>query len=183
MKRTLLVFAISLVSIMSQAQTLDTASVGSFGAALNTSFNGELYTFQVTPTLMYNKGKNQFGLGVGFNPIDRIDQTIVSGELSYKHFPNGSNNKFNLYLMTRLSLMYNKRNTYYPATYNFLLLDGGYGLQVKLFEGAYLGTNISLGTFSFNKKSENPYEGFRSMKLWDEIGLVLSSQFHLSYQF
>jgi len=183
MKQNLLLLLITLAPFLCLSQTKDTTSVSRFGLSVVTSFNGELYALQVAPSLSYSCGKNQFQIGVGVNPFDRVDQTLLSGELSHKYFPNGTKNKFNLYLITRLSLVHNKRNTYYPANYNYLFLYGGYGFQIRLFEGAYMGTNMSLGTFTFNKNSDNPYEGFTSKALLDKIGVCLSTQFHLSYRF
>lgn len=101
--------------------------------------------------------------------------------MNYKYFPNGLAQKFNLYFVTQLSIIHNQRNTYYPATYNYLFVNTGYGFQIKLFEGAYLGTNVKIGTFTYNKTSENPYEGFHSTDFFDETGFILDFQLHLSY--
>lgn len=174
---------ILLIPFVHHAQTSDAENIDKWGIVLNTGFNGELYAFQVTPSLAYLKGNSQFELGLGFNPFDRADQTLLSGDMNYKYFPNGLAKKFNLYFITQLSIIHNQRNTYYPATYNYLFLNAGYGFQINLFKDAYLGTNVKIGTFTYNKSSTNPYEGFHSIGFFDETGFNLDFQLHLNYFF
>lgn len=181
MIRYLLIIQILLFPVVLQAQSSDVENSGESGFSLSTGFNGELYAFQVTPSLAYLKGNSQFELGLGFNPFDRADQTLLSGNINYKYFPNGMGRKFNLYFITQLSIIQNQRNTYYRATYNYLFLNAGYGFQINLFKDAYLGTNVKIGTFTYNKSSENPYEGFHSTDFFDETGFNLDLQLHLSY--
>ncbi|MEZ4951439.1 MAG: hypothetical protein R2784_18940 [Saprospiraceae bacterium] len=99
-------------------------------------------------------------MGFGFNLSDRKFQKLVSSELNYKYFPNGTDKKFNLYLIARFSYIHSARDTYYPTNYNYLFLNGGYGIEIKAFKGAYIGTNISTGIFTYSKKSDIPYEVF-----------------------
>jgi len=183
MIRSILIIQILLFPIVLQAQQKDVANTDKLGFSLNTGFNGELGAFQATPSLAYLKGNSQFELGVGFNPFDRADQTLLNGDINYKYFPNGIDRKFNLYFITQLSIIHNQRNTYYRATYNYLFLNAGYGFQIKLFDGGYLGTNVKMGTFTFNKSSTNPYEGFRSTDFFDKTGFNLDFQMHLNYFF
>jgi hypothetical protein len=183
MIRSILIIQILLFPVVLQAQKTDTENTGELGFSLNTAFNDELYTFLATPSLAYLKGSSQFELGMGFNPFDRADQTLLSGDINYKYFPNGIDRKFNLYFVSQLAIIHNQRNTYYPATYNYLFLNAGYGFQIKLFDGAYLGTNVKMGTFTYNKSSINPYEGFQSTGFFDETGFNLDFQLHLNYFF
>lgn len=183
MIRSILIIQILLFPVVLQAQIRDVANSGKLGASLNTCFIGELGAVQTTPGLAYLKGHNQFELGMGFNPLDRADQTLLSGDINYKYFPNGMERKFNLYFVAQLAIIHNQRNTYYPATYNYLFLNAGYGFQIKLFESAYLGTNVKIGTFTYNKSSENPYEGFHSTDFFDKTGANLEFQLHLNYYF
>lgn len=183
MKHYLFIFLFNLIPFWNQAQTTDKSATRKLGFVLNTGYNGELRAFQANPSLVYVKRNSQFELGVGFNPFDRADQTLLSGDINHKYFPNGMDHKFNFYFITQLSVIHNERNTYYPATYNYLFLNLGYGFQIKIFEDAYLGTNVKIGTFTYNKSSENPYEGFNSTGFFDEVGLNLDFQLHLSYLF
>ncbi len=183
MRNYLIILFINLIPLLSQAQANDEEDSRKLGFVINTGFNGELYALQVAPSVFYGNEKSQFEFGIGFNPINRVEETFLSGEINHKYFPNGTNRKYNLYFITRLSFVHNERNTYYPATYNYLFLYGGYGFQIKLFEGAYLGTNISMGAFSFNKNSQNPYEGFSKSAFFDEIGMGLETQLHIGYRF
>ena len=183
MIRYLLILQILLYPLVLQAQTSDVENGSPWGIGLNTGFNGELGTFLATPSLSYLTGNNQFELSLGFNPLDRVDQTILSGDINYKYYPNGMEQKFNLYFVSQLSMIHNQRSNYYPATYNYLFLNAGYGFAIKLFDSGYLGTNIKMGTFTFNKSSTNPYEGFQSIDFFDETGFNLDVQLHLNYYF
>ena len=183
MIRSILIIQILLFPVMLQAQKSVAKNTSKLGFSFNNVLNGELSTLLTTPSLAYLKGNSQFELGLGFNPFDRTDQTLLSGEINYKYFPNGVAEKFNLYFISQLAIFHNQRNTYYPATYNYLFLNAGYGFQIKLFDNAYLGTNVKAGTFTFNKSSTNPYEGFQSTSFFDETGLNLDFQLHLNYYF
>ena len=181
MKRYLFITMIGLIPFFSQAQSGD--SKGRLGFTLNSSLNGELYPIRIVPSLTYLKGKSQFELGIGIHPFIRKDQRLVSGEFNYKFFPNGAGKKFTMYLITRLSYVHNPRDTYYPTTYNYLFLNAGYGFELGLFKGAFIGTNVSAGTFTYGKNSEVPYASFASKKLFDSFGYNLAFQFNIGYRF
>ena len=181
MKYYIFLTLISLIPFVTNAQSSD--STGSFGFTLNSSMNGELYPIRIVPSVTYIKGKNQLELGVGFNLSDRKFQKLVSSELNYKYFPNGTENKFNMYLIARLSYINSARDTYYPTNYNYLFLNGGYGIEIKAYKGAYIGTNINTGVFTYSKKSDIPYEAFASQKLFDTFRFNLAVQFNVGYRF
>lgn len=172
---------ISLIPYVAKAQSNDVK--GSFGFALNSSLNGELYPVRIVPSLTYIKGKNLLELGFGFNPFFRNNQKLISGELNYKHFPNGTGNKFNMYLITRFSYINSARDTFYPSNYDYLFLNGGYGFEIKVFRGVYIGTNISTGIFTHSKKSNIPHEAFAGQKLFDTFEFNLAFQFNVGYRF
>ena len=172
---------ISLIHFVANAQSGD--SKGSFGFALNSSINGDVYPIRIVPSLVYIKGKNQLELGFGFNPFIRKSQKLLSSEFNYKYFPNGTENKFNIYLIARFSYINSARNTYYPTNYNYLFLNGGYGIEIKASKKVYIGTNISTGIFTYGKKSDIPYEAFASQKLFDTFRFNLAFQFNVAYRF
>ncbi len=138
MKYFIILTLISLIPFVTNAQLDD--SKGRFGIALNSSVNGELYPVRIVPSLTYSKGKSQFELGLGFNPFLRKSQKLLSSEFNYKYFPNGTDKKFNTYLIARFSYMNSARDTYYPTHYNYLFLNGGYGLEIKAYKGLYIDT-------------------------------------------
>ncbi|MEZ4804390.1 MAG: hypothetical protein R2852_02605 [Bacteroidia bacterium] len=181
MKNYIFLTLVSLIPFVANAQSSD--STGSFGFALNSSVNGEFYPIRIVPSLTYIKGKNQLELGVGFNLTDREFQKIISSELNYKHFPNGTENKFNMYLLTRFSYINSVLEKPTTTNYNYLFLNGGYGIEIKAFKGAYIGTNISSGIFTYSKKSDIPYEAFASQKLFDTYRFNLAFQFNVGYRF
>ncbi len=181
MKQFLNIMLISLIPFFSYAQNSD--STGRFGFKINSSVNGEIYPIRIVPSITYLKGKSQFELGLGIHPFIRKDQKIKSVELNYKYYPNSTSTKFTLYFITQLSYVHNKKNTYYPTSYSYLFLNGGYGLEIKLFKKAYLGTNVSAGTFTYKKDSKNPYDTNAPKELFKEFGFDLAFQFIIGYRF
>jgi len=181
MKYYIFLSLISLIPFVANAQSND--SKGSFGFALNSSINGELYPIRIVPSLTYIKGKNQLELGFGFNPFTRKSQKLLSSEFNYKYFPNGTENKFNMYLIARFSYINSARDIYYPTNYKYLFLNGGYGIEIKAYKRVYIGTNISTGIFTYSKKSDIPYEAFASQKLFDTFRFNLAFQFNVGYRF
>lgn len=181
MKNYIFLLLISLIPFAINAQSND--SKGSFGFALNSSINGELYPIRIVPSLTYMKGKNQLELGFGFNPLIRKSQKLLSSEFNYIYFPNGTENKFNMYFIARFSYINSNRDTYYQTNFNYLFLNGGYGIEIKAYKSVYIGTNISIGTFTYSKKSDIPYETFTSQKLFDTFGSNLALQFNVGYRF
>ena len=181
MKHYLFLFIFGLTSLIGTAQT--DASKGQFGFAINSSLNGEVYPLRLVPSITYLKNNSQWELGFGLHPFIRKDQNIYSGELNYKYFPNGTDKKFNMYLIANLSYIHNPRKTFFPTTYNYLFLNGGYGFQLVPFKNAYMGTNMSIGTFTYNKRSEIPYTEFSEKNFFDEFGFNLAFQFNIGYRF
>lgn len=181
MKHFLLLSFIILVPLLSQGQ--EKSSEGNFGFAINSGMNGEIYPIRLVPSITYQKDKSQWELGAGLHPYIYKDQRILSLELNYKYFPNGSSNKFNMYLLSHFSYLNKKLETYFPTALNYLFLNGGYGFQINVLKGAYIGTNMNLGVFTHQKNSEIPSESFSSNALFREFGLNLAFQFNMGYRF
>jgi len=156
---------------------------GRLGIALNSSINGEVYPMRLVPTATFLVKKSQLEAGVGLHPFIRKDQRVLSGELNYKYFPNGLDNALNLYVIGRFSYVNNARETHYPTTYHYLFLNGGYGLMLRGNGKMYLGTNVTTGPFTYARRSENPYQGFESDRLFDKTGFNLAFQFNVGYGF
>ncbi|MEQ9375543.1 MAG: hypothetical protein RIG68_10205 [Imperialibacter sp.] len=182
-KHFFIILLASLIPYLSSAQKIDSPG-NSWGFALNSSYNTEINTVGLVPGASFYKEKSQFELGVGFYPFVVKNQRVVSGNFNYKYFPNGAGNKFNLFLIISGAYVNQLRKTYYPATYQYLFLGGGYGMQISLFKGVYLGTNINLGTFTHSKRTENPYKNYLgTQKLFDEFGMNLAFQANVGYRF
>ena len=183
MKYHILLILISLIPYIGSAQKSDSTR-NSYGFALSSGFNTEVNAIRFVPSASTHRGKSQFELGVGFYPFVLQDQRIVSGEFNYKYFSNGTDNKFNLFLIVSCAYVNQFRKTYYPATYQYLFLSGGYGMQIRLFKGAYLGTSINLGTFTNSKRTENPYKNYiGTQDLFDMFGMNLDFQVNAGYRF
>ncbi len=180
--RKIAVMLACLLPVTSQAAEPD-EDTGRFGVALNTSINGEVYPMRLVPTVSYSVGKTQLEAGIGLHPFIRKDQRVLSGEFNYKYFPNGMDNKVSLYVIGRASYVNNARETFYPTTYHYLFLNGGYGLNLSGSGKAYVGTNVTAGAYSFARRSANPYAGFEEDGFMDKVGLNLAFQFNLGYRF
>jgi hypothetical protein len=181
MKYFLITLIIILLPFIINAQSSD--ALGRFGITINSSLNGELDPVRIVPSVVYAKGNNQFELGVGFNPGGRESQKLLSSELNYKYYPNGNSHKFNMYLLTHISYVNRKQDSYYPAVYNYFYANAGYGFEIKAIGNLFMGTNVSLGTYTFRKESENPNTAFARKKMFDEFSLNLAFQFNLGYRF
>jgi hypothetical protein len=175
---------ISIIAFLPLAITAQSAESGRrLGANINSSINGELYAFMLTPCFTYTKGKSQLEFGVGLNLNNRLEQSLWSSELNYKFYPNGMGNKFNLYFLTQFAFLNRTQHSYYPANYNYLFVNGGYGLEIKVHNKIYLGSHISVGAFSYGKTSENPHLDFSKNNMFDEIGINLTFQINVGYRF
>lgn len=183
MKYLIIIILAILIPYLSNAQKSDNTS-NRYGFALNSDFNAEVNTIGFVPSALYYKGKSQFELGIGFYPFVLKYQKMVSGNFNYKYFPNGADNKYNLFLIVSCAYVNQLRNTYYPANYQYLFLSGGYGFQMRLFKGAYLGTSINLGTFTKSKRTENPYKNYLGTQdLFEEFSMNLAFQVNVGYRF
>lgn len=169
-----------LISVLSFSQT--DSKPGKLGFSINSAINGEIYPIRLIPSITYFKNNSQYELGFGIHPFFRKDQDIYSAEFNYKYFPNGTDNKFNMYLIGNLSFIHNARQTFYPTDYNYIFLNGGYGFQLVPFKNGYMGTNISIGMFTNNKRSEVPYPAFAEQNFFDEFGFNLAFQFNIGYR-
>lgn len=181
MKKYLLIILVSCISLQGMSQTKE--KQGQYGFSINSAMNGEVYPIRIIPSFTYSRGLSQVEVGVGFHPLFQTSQQLLSGDLNYKFFPNSRNNTFNLYLLGNFSFLNNKRKTYYPTVYNYLFLNAGYGFDISIKKGAYMGTNMSIGTFTYSKQSEVPYESFKSEKMFESFGFNLAFQFNLGYRF
>ena len=181
MKNYFLIILISLIPFFTQAQTSD--STGRFGFTVNPGMNTELSPIRIVPGITYFKGNSQLELGFGIHPFIQKDQKILSTELNYKYYPNGVENKFNMYLIAHFSYAHNSRDTYYPTTYNYLFLNGGYGFEINASKDVYLGTNVNIGTHTFSKKNESPANMLISSDLFDEFGVNFGAQVNIGYRF
>lgn len=83
----------------------------------------------------------------------------LGAEFNYKYFPNGLDNRFNLYFVTNLALtntFYESVTYYYDAisqSRNHLSLMGGSGFQIKLFGKAYIRSRFNLGAMTYSSKT------------------------------
>jgi len=183
MKNLLLIIMLSLVLNLLNAQKIDSKDNG-FGLALSSYINSEVNSIIIVPGAYYYRRKSQLELGVGFDSSIQKDQRIITGEFNYKYFPNGRVNKFNMYLIMSFAYINQLRKTYFPASYQYLFLNGGYGFQISTFNRVYIGTNINIGAFTNRKRSENPNKEYNGNEnLFDDFGLTLVCQLNVGYSF
>lgn len=181
MKGHFMALMIGLAPLYSLAEATD--STGRFGVTINSSLNSELYRMRLVPSLTYIKGKNQLELGVGMHPVFNYDQQLISAEFNHKYFPNGTDNKLNMYLISRVTYVNNQRETYYPSTYNYIFTNAGYGFEINAFAGFYMGTNVTAGAFTYSKRSSVPHKAFQRKDLFEDFSFNMAYQFHIAYRF
>jgi hypothetical protein len=155
-----------------------------FGVAINSAFNGQVLPFRTIATGHYYQGINQIELGLGIHPFIRKEQSIVSADMNYKLFPNGRHNKLKLYLLADLSYINTSRETFYPTTYHYLFLHGGYGVELNGFAGTYIDTSVSFGGFTYKKASKNPASSYLDAEqFFKEYGSSINLQVSVGYRF
>lgn len=161
------------------------AEVAPFGFALNVSQDGEISLPRFVPSLTYTRSKNQMELGLGFQPFAPDQEEVFSIEINHKYYPNGRDTQFSFYLLTHGALVHNELKTYHPTSYNYLFLSLGYGFELKPQPkyGLYLGTNMSLGGYTYNKQSETAPEMFRRQAWFEDFGYNLSLQAAVGWRF
>lgn len=133
----------------------------SFGVSLNTSISRYSYHFPTSLVLSFKVRNNQFELGPKF-PLMRgkYYKRQMGLEFNYRYYPNGIKNRYSMFFLVN-SDFYQKllvreyqnasANPLYAgtvnqrATTNYYTLNLGYGIQVNLFKGMYLGSNIGVG--------------------------------------
>ena len=182
MVQLLTVILMSLTSIALAEEVQE--STRGFGLALNSGLNGEVYPMRLILTALYSTEHTQFGFGIGFHPFIHKDQRIFSGELNYKLFPNGMVKKVNMFFLFGLDYISNQRDTFYPTTYHYLFFNAGHGFQISPFPGAFLGTSVNYGIFTYRKDSDNPAASYLNARtLFKEFGYSLGFEFSLGYRF
>lgn len=177
----LAIFILLSMKVCSQVEVRETP----FGFTLNVSQDGEFSTPRIVPSLSYTNANNQVEIGLGFQVFGLDQEVQYSLELNHKYYPNARNNKFSFYLLTHGALVHSDLNTYYPASYNYLFLSLGYGFEIKPQPqyGLYLGTNMSLGGYTYNKQSETAPEMFRRQAWFEDFGYYLSLQAAVGWRF
>lgn len=178
------VITLLLLVSCSNAYAESTKQDRGYGVALNSAMNGQVMPLRLITTGFYYQGINQFELGIGFHPFIRKEQSITSADFNYKLFPNGRNNKLNMYLLGNVSYINSHRETFYPTSYHYLFLHGGYGIELKWLAGYYMDTNMSFGGYTYKKNSENPASSYLdSDQIFKEFGSSVSFQFSVGHRF
>ena len=89
-----------------------------------------------------------------------------------------------MYLLANLSYLNLSRDTFYHTTYEYVFLQGGYGIELNGFAGFYMDTNVSFGGFTYRKNSDNPAGSLLdSQRFLQEFGPSISIQAGLGYRF
>ncbi len=187
----LFVFLFAISSVF--GQTISDSSENHFGVAINSSALFGLSSVSFAPTGFYYKNKHQFELGLGIHPLDDSFERKLGVEFNYKYFVNGIENRFNFYFIGRAGVVNSLRTStvVYPLVSgdyirkeNHLSATVGYGFQLKLFKGAYLGTDINIGGATRNVDSKNTATGsnyfspmFKSFYLERVIQLSIGYRF------
>ncbi|MFK7784211.1 MAG: hypothetical protein AB8B56_03795 [Crocinitomicaceae bacterium] len=165
-----------------------------FGAAINSSLMGDLWSFTIAPTGFFYINKHQIELGFAFHPFYHSGDRNLGGELNYKYFPNGIDKIFNMYFVTNFTYTNQywekkipNQSTGIPYSYerntDFLTLTGGYGFQVKFLKNAYVGTNFTLGVTTFSRRVDSSTSTSYRIPMFGEYYLDGALRFNVGYRF
>ena len=161
-----------------------TPSESGFGATVGSAVNGEVLSFRLIAAGLYYNGRHQVELGVGLHPFFRQEQNILSVDANYKLFPNGRENTLNTYMLANLSYINASRETFFPTTYHYLFLHGGYGIEFNGLAGSYIDTNVSFGGFTYSKDSENPASSYLDADgFFEDVGFSINYQVNVGCRF
>ena len=180
-------FSIFNVSAQEKSET----SNKHFGVALNSSILAEIGAVSIAPTGFYYVNKHQVELGFSVHPFySSSNARRLGAELNYKYFPNGIDNRFNLYFSTNLTYTndyYMHENTSanyrYERRTNYLTLTGGYGFQVSLFKRAYIGTSLNLGVTTCSYEVSGTNSPTYSNSMLGEYYLDAAVRLNIGYRF
>lgn len=196
MKNLLILFYFVCLSFLLVGQSTDTPTKEKyFGFSLNSSIIGTINSTSITPSGLFYFNKHQIELGFAihpFKPSDYIPNTprAYGTELNYKFFPQGLNNRLNLYLGMNLtytnSPSYHDNRNYPPyeieyVKVNYLSLTGGSGVQLKFLKNAYIGTSLNLGVYTSGNVTNDHRQ--HSYSLFDDFEIDGAIRFDIGYRF
>jgi len=146
-------------------------------------FIGKTYRLIGSSKVNLYKGKHSFGIGMSYlisskiTPSSSKSPKLIGAQAIYHYYPNGTNNRFNLFLFEEISAfkttnrwsstMWNRTKALYEINKNlneeFLFISNiGYGIQFNLSSSVSLYQTVSIGFYhsiSHNEKSSpsTPY--------------------------
>lgn len=158
-----------------------------FGATINSSLLADVGSFSVAPTATYYSNGSEFGLGFAIHPFKIEHPRIIGVELSYRYYPNGISNRFNLFFEVNSTYTNYFRdhlyiNNNYQTTYQFLDLLGGYGFELKVFDGLYLGTSLNIGGATRSRKDTGS-GAIYNYGLFEQFDLDGAIRLRIGYRF
>lgn len=182
MKSLLLLLCLS--SFLLSAQQENVSKPLNYGFSLYTGWLGEVESVWFGPSVFVEKNNHQFELGTGYHPFVRNYQHKFTGEFMYKFFSKGVDQPISFYPLACISVT---RNDHFKSiasgdfarkeTYAACMF--GLGMQVKLFDKAYLGLNVSTGISTVGSRSNSGKYTYNMFKHYDfEKGV----RFHIGYR-
>ena len=188
MNKILAFIALFSVSFAWTQEAIEPVKQKHFGVSVNTSLALAYGSLSFAPTVFFYADKHQFELGFGIYPFEGHELGKMGVEFNYKYFYNGIENRFSPYFMGRAGYV----NSVYMNAFlandtrheNHVTLTAGYGVQMKLIKGAYIGTNVSLGGATNNyyvNKSNSESQEF--MPMFNDFYLEAVAQLTIGYRF
>jgi hypothetical protein len=158
-----------------------------FGIAVNSCLSGVIGEVSIAPTGLMYINNHQLEIGLCLYPYNFRYPRMLGASLDYKYFPNGIDNRFNLYFVTHLNFTneyidHNYIINNYQTTYNYLALTVGYGFQVKLFDKAYIGTSLSFGVNTNSNINTDPQSQYER-PMFESFEMDGTVQLNIGYRF
>ncbi len=158
-----------------------------FGVASNVHLlmAAKIYALVNSPSILYYQGNHQVEIGYLHSITSDPDRKIGGAMFNYKFYPNGMQNRFNMYFMANLTyLRLNKKAVWYlnkNEKQHQLHIMGGYGIQVNLFKGVYMGTGLNIGSYTYNRISED--DKVEDLKLFHRTYWTGGLRLNIGYRF
>lgn len=187
MKPSILTMLIFCISSIAFGQVDSGTKEIHFGATINSSVSADVGSFSIAPTATYYSNGSEFGLGFAIHPFKIKNPRIFGIELSYRYYPNGISNRFNLFFEVNSTYTNSFRdhlykNNNYQTTYQFLNLLGGYGFELRVFDGLYLGTSLNIGGSTRSRKDTNTGTN-NNYGLFEQFDLDGAIRLRIGYRF
>lgn len=151
--RTLQLVLFICLAFSVQSQTDSSKRNFQFGLSTGLLLND--YGAAKTISVFYQKNKHQFDLGPSFGLFSHYgDSKSLCLEGNYRYYPNGINQRFNLFFLLNLSYYHSNRtyngtqgtivylNQFTDNIYNF---NAGYGFNLAIWKGLFLGVQVGAG--------------------------------------
>lgn len=201
--RILPFFIFVLLYLPAISQNNSTQSPYKLGVTVSSSVNIISGDLLIAPLMTVRKNKHQFELGPQFvyGQLNR-DNRNIGVEFNYRYYPNGNDKRFEMFLFVNSNYINSfQEQSYILHSYSIsgevhgtvinttkgysATIHAGYGVQVNIFKGAYIGSNVGLGggVSGYNSITISDNLDLNSSHSWKGSDISFIVGLHLGYRF